>query len=258
MSLESFLRDYSDVYDTLYEEKNYGLECDIIELLLSRHQYRKTATILDLGCGTGNHVFQLMKRGYSVVGVDKSEGMISVAKAKAAASGISSDERFLLDDARSVELRREFDAVLMMFAVLGYQTTNDDVVASLGTVRKHLRTGGLFIFDVWYGPAVLIQRPSDRIKIIQIDTGQVIRSARSRIDLANHTCQVAYTVWKTDSNKLVTETSEVHTMRYFFPLELAHYLGYCGMNLIELRAFPEIERRPDETTWNVTGIARAI
>jgi hypothetical protein len=51
----------------------------------------------------------------------------------------------------------------MMFAVLGYQGENDDVLAALKTAHRHARPGGLFLFDVWYGPAVLHERPSQRV-----------------------------------------------------------------------------------------------
>ena len=53
----------------------------------------------------------------------------------------------------------------MMFAVLGYQHTNADVLDALATARAHLDVGGLFAFDVWYGPAVLSERPSERVKV---------------------------------------------------------------------------------------------
>ena len=47
-----------------------------------------------------------------------------------------------------------------MFAVIGYQTSNDELFAALQTVRRHLKPKGLFICDFWYGPAVLKQRPT--------------------------------------------------------------------------------------------------
>jgi hypothetical protein len=50
--------------------------------------------------------------------------------------------------------------LIEMFAVLGCQLDNSDVVASLGGARRHLRPSGLLFFEVWYGPAVLHQRPS--------------------------------------------------------------------------------------------------
>jgi hypothetical protein len=47
---------------------------------------------------------------------------------------------FQRGDIRSVDVGRKFDATLMMFAVLGYQTENTDVLAELGTARRHLNS----------------------------------------------------------------------------------------------------------------------
>lgn len=56
----------------------------------------------------------------------------------------------------------------------------------------------------------------------------------------------------------MAETKECHSVRYFFPLELALFLECSGFAPIQLGAFPEFDRSPDETTWNVLGVARAV
>lgn len=154
MTGESFGDGYAGVYDWLYTDKDYAAERDLLEQLFWRHAAGKVGAILDLGCGTGGHAFPLLERGYQVVGVDRSEGMLSQAIRKLAAlpPEASSGLEFLQGELQTLELDRSFDAVLMMFAVLGYQTTNAEVLAALDTARRHLTPGGLLIFDLWYGP----------------------------------------------------------------------------------------------------------
>jgi SAM-dependent methyltransferase len=77
-----FREEYSGVYDALYQDKGYEKECDYIEALFKKYDYRPT-TILDLGCGTGGHALILSKRGYKVSGVDRSASMLDIAKKKA-------------------------------------------------------------------------------------------------------------------------------------------------------------------------------
>ncbi len=113
----------------------------------------------------------------------------------------------------------------MMFAVLGYQLTNEDILASLKTVRRHLEPGGLFIGDVWYGPAVLAIRPSDKIKTIPTDDGKVIRLASGKLDIYNHLATVNYHVLHLRGQRILNESEEAHQMRYFFPQELALFLN---------------------------------
>jgi SAM-dependent methyltransferase len=253
---EPFGSVYADCYDLLYQVKDYHVECDLIERLLLAYGGGKIASILDLGCGTGNHALPLARRGFEVTGVDRSEFMLEQARSKATVSGYSSPDRFYQGDIRTVELEQRFDAALLMFAVLGYQLDNADVTAALRTVRRHLRPGGLLLFDVWHGPAVLFQRPADRARIIPTSDGKILRTSSSELDTNRHVCTVHYHVWRFAAERLLSETEEEHTVRYFFPLELNLFLESAGFTPIRFGAFPEFDHEPDEKTWNALCVAR--
>jgi SAM-dependent methyltransferase len=255
---QPFGADYSNCYDALYAEKDYEAECDLIEKLLRTYGDGQIDSILDLGCGTGNHALPLSCRGYEVIGVDRSEFMLHQARSKATGSGRASADRFHYADIRSVDLGRQFDAALIMFAVLGYQIDDGDVIATLRTARRHLRLGGLLIFDVWYGPAVLFQRPSDRLKAIPTSDGKIVRISSSKLNTSSHVCTVTYHVSIFAAERLLSETEEEHTVRYFFPVDLKLSLEAAGFKPLRLGAFPEFDRDPGEHTWNVLCVARAV
>jgi SAM-dependent methyltransferase len=248
---------YSDAYDLLYTDKDYRSECDMLEQLLDRYSNSKVSSVLDLGCGTGNHVFEMSSRGYRVLGVDRSEDMLAVARRRLGNIDIA-NVRLQQGDVREIDLHEQFDAVLIMFAVLGYQIENNDVLATLRASRRHLKTGSLLIFDVWYGPAVLQEKPSDRFKIIPTTDGRILRGASGQLDVSRHSCDVHYHLWRIAGDRLVAETRETHRMRYFFPQEIDLFLSQSGFSLIRLGAFPQFDRDPDLNTWNVTAVARAI
>ncbi len=253
-----FGSEYAGAYDDLYKDKDYGEECELIDRLLQRYGNGTVHSLLDLGCGTGNHALPLAKRGYTVVGVDRSVDMLESARKKAANQNIDGRARFYQGDVRNFQLDQVFDASLMMFAVLGYQLENADVLAALRTARKHMRSGGLFLFDVWYGPAVLRQGPSDRIKSIPIEKGRILRVASGQLDVQHHLCSVSYHLWRMEGDRLQGETEETHLMRFFFPLELNLFLECCDFTPLRLGAFPEFDQEPDQNTWNVWGVARAV
>jgi len=247
-----FGRDYAAAYDDLYQDKDYVAECDLIERVFEMYGQGPTRRVLDLGCGTGGHAVILAKRGYDVVGVDRSPEMLANARA------LGSSARFELGEIASVDLGETFDAALMMFAVLGYQVGNADVQAALASVRRHLRPSGLFFSDFWYGPAVLAQRPSERVKVIDSSHGQLIRVAAGELDARRDLCVVRYHVWRIEERRIVAEVREQHPMRYFFGLELELLLAAAGFELTRLGVFPTLDDEPTEQTWNVALVARAI
>lgn len=120
MSEAVFKQGYADQYDLFYGDKDYESECDLLERVFKRYSKEPVHTILDLGCGTGNHSIPLACRGYEVHGVDLSENMLAHALKKSQSGKINHPPVFSQGDVRSVDLGKQFDAVLMMFAVLGY------------------------------------------------------------------------------------------------------------------------------------------
>jgi SAM-dependent methyltransferase len=247
-----FGRDYAAAYDDLYRDKDYLAECDLIERVFQTYGQLAIKRVLDLGCGTGGHAVPLAQRGFEVVGVDRSADMLERARARGSAA------RFELGEIGGVDLGETFDAALMMFAVLGYQVGNSDVQAALATARRHLRPNGLFLCDFWYGPAVLAQRPSERVKVLDTSEGQVIRVATGDMDARHDLCMVRYHVWRITDGRVSAEVREQHPMRYFFELELDLFLTSAGFELVRFGAFPEIDDEPTEQTWNVALVARAI
>ncbi len=245
---------YAEMYDLLYASKDYEGECDRLETAF-KLATRQVHSVLDLGCGTGNHAIPLARRGYSVVGVDRSPGMLERARGKANGPRETQVE-FVLGDLRDVRLNRQFDVCIVMFAVLGYQATNRDVAASLDNVRHHLQPGGIFAFDVWNGAAVLAVGPSERRRTAPDGERRLIRFSSGRLDLRRHLCHVHAHQLLVEGAQIVSEVEETHAMRYFFPLELELFLDHAGFDLVEMTSFDNPEQELDSQTWNMFVVAR--
>jgi SAM-dependent methyltransferase len=256
----SFGADYAAAYDPLYGDKDYEGECDLVLRLLAAHGGRGPLRLLDLGCGTGGHALPLARRGHALTGVDRAPAMLERARAKAAGlvppAGVPLPV-FREGDARDLDLGVRFDAILMMFAVLGYLHTNADLTAALRTVRRHLVPGGHFVFDVWNGPAVLTDPPGRRARTVASGDGRITRTTESRLDVVRHLCYVYFALEREASDGTVATWAEDHVMRFFFPLELDLALAGAGLRLVDLRRLPDGEGPPDERAWTVVGIARA-
>ena len=248
---------YAGQYDQLYAEKNYLGECDLIEAAVKRYSSETPATLVDIGCGTGNHAIEFARRGYTVTGVDLSESMIEYAAQKTLS--LKSEERpaWLCGDAREFDTGTTFDLGIMMFAVIGYLTTNDDVLKGLRNIRRQLKPSALFICDFWYGPSVLSAKPADRVRTLTTEEGQVIRASSTTLDVVHHTADVTFKLWTLKRDRLTGETTETHRLRYFFPQEFALLLSQAGFTLQGMSGFPTLDDALTEQTWNAFVVARA-
>lgn len=250
---EPFQSAYASLYDSLYADKEYDAEVDLLEEIFRRFLQARTATILDLGCGTGNHALRLARRGYSVTGVDRSAAMLDVARVKSGEAGLA--VRLVEADISSYSIDAHFDAALMMFAVLSYQQANDDVRTTLDTVRRHLRPGGLLIFDVWHGPGVLSDPPVERTKEVDAGSeGRVARTAHPTLDVRRSLCRIEY-----DLSHLNGEVigEEQHVVRFFFPTEVELFLQVSGFEMLSITPFGALDSDVERTTWNALVVARA-
>jgi len=251
---------YAGNYDSMYAAKDYLAECDVIERAFARFGDGRVHSIADFGCGTGSHAIPLARRGYDVVGVDRSDAMLAGARAKADRAEREDGMgtlAFRQGDLRDVTLGSTFDAVLMMFAVLGYQHTNQDVTRTLTNIKKHLRPGGLLVFDIWYGPAVLHDRPGTKSREMPTAHGRIVRMASSEIDVLRHVCTVDIALTVIEHDRVMSQETERHDVRFFFPQEIAALLELTGFRVCRLGAFPEFEQPPTEDNWNAMVVAQA-
>lgn len=251
---------YAGAYDALYGEKNYAAECDMIEDLFREFGgIGKPASLADFGCGTGNHAVPLARRGYRVAGVDLSSAMLEQARAKAAQAGVSGSTRFVLGNVQDAALPgAPFDAAIMMFAVLGYQRTDAEVIAALSNVRRHLSPGAPFVFDVWYGPAVLADRPGARERQVDGPGGTIVRRTRSTLDETQKVCTVHFELERFEGGKSGGSVREDHVMRYFFREELESFAAKAGFEPVALRDFSDYRKPAMDSSWNVVGVFRAV
>ena len=248
---------YANNYDSFYENKNYQSECDLIEKSFQQLGMKKEGTqVLDLGCGTGNHAIILSKRGFQVTGVDQSASMVEIASKKAKAQNVTNVE-FLHSDIANFRSNTDYDGAVMMFAVLSYLTENKVLIESLKNVRRHLKKGAIFVCDFWYGPSVLTLRPTDRVKTFNHENEKVIRSVSTKLDTFKQTADVNINVLSIKNGADLKESSEVHTMRYFFPQELELIFDLAGFDLKKIGSFDSPERQPTDQDWSAMAIALA-
>lgn len=245
---------YADWYDLFYADKDYRAEADYVSRILHQHGVAGPS-LLEIGCGTGAHASWLASDGWQVYGIDRSEEMLTQARGRFA--GKEAVAEFHLGDARDFNLSRQFDAVVSLFHVMSYQAEAGDIESALRSVRRHLRPNGLFLFDFWFGPAVLAQKPESRTRTIEDKRYRVVRVATPTLHNAQSIVDVRYDFDITDKyHGAQSELDELHRMRYLFPDEIDSMAKAMGFRLDGLTEWMS-ECAPTEQSWNACAILRA-
>lgn len=246
-------KDYSFYYDAFYEDKDYCGEAKQIDDLFKKYG-SNINHVMCFGCGTGKHDFELNKLGYSMTGIDMSPEMISIAQKTAADKGI--DEKFNVADIRKYEPSQKYDAVISLFHVMSYQTTNEDLIDAFVAARKCLDDGGLFVFDAWYGPGVLTDLPTVREKKVIKQGCEIIRVAKPVMHDKENLVDVNYEIIVMNNGEyhIIEET---HRMRYLFVPEIKMMLNHAGFELVENVDCKNL-KPTSYASWTSYFIARAI
>jgi SAM-dependent methyltransferase len=237
---------YGHYYDLLYRDKDYTAEVAYIELLLNRYGIGR-GNLLEFGSGTGKHGCLLAAKGYIVHGIELSAEMVSFAQTP---FGFTCQQ----GDIAQVNMKRKYDAVLSLFHTISYQTRNDQLKAVLCNAASHLNSGGIFIFDFWYSPAVWAQKPVVRVKRMRDNQIEIVRIAEPLIFPNENRVDVNYTIYarnlKSDS---VEAISESHPMRHFSLPEIEILAQNNGFELVNQEEFLTGDV-PSESTWGVCVI----
>jgi len=241
---------YSRYYDLLYRDKDYVAEAGYIAGLLERFGF-SGKRLLEFGSGTGKHGRLLAKRGYEVTGIERSAEMVAKAEV---APGFSCQQ----GDICSLQLGQAFDAVLSLFHVVSYQTTNEAVQAVFARAAEHLEAGGLFVFDVWYTPAVYAQKPVVRVKRMEDEAIEITRIAEPELFPNENCVDVNYTIFARDLTSGAVETmTETHPMRHFSLPELDLLAQMSGFEVVGTEEFLT-GKKPSEQTWGVCLILKKV
>ena len=238
-------KEYSNYYDSFYKDKDYNKEVEFLEEIIKRYS-SPVENILSLGCGTATHDALLAKKGFKIMGIDRSEEMLEIAKEKTRNLPID----FKCCDNSNFYLDKKFDMAIAMFNVVGYQTENDAMEGMLKSTANCLKEGGLLVFDCWYLPAVLKDRPFDKEK----EMDGVVRKTKQTLDIEKNFLNINLQVFK-DGEKIVDED---HGMRFWTLPELKYFLKKAGFELVRACKFLDLDSGVSEDNWDMFIIAKKI
>jgi 2-polyprenyl-3-methyl-5-hydroxy-6-metoxy-1,4-benzoquinol methylase len=106
---------------------------------------RPNMDILDLGCGPGIYCEKLALKGHQITGIDFSRNSIAYAKDQAKRKNL--DIKYLCQSYLDITFDNCFDLIFIIYTDLGVLIPKDRIRLHK-KIRKALKPGGTFIFDV--------------------------------------------------------------------------------------------------------------
>lgn len=197
--------------------------------------------VLELACGTGTILLPIAARGIPCEGIDLSEEMLAVARAKSQASGVNVGLR--TGDMAKFELPRQFPLIFSASNSLLHLHATSDLLSCFGSVRRHLQPGGRFAFDV-FNPSVRMLASADGVRremqrFIDPERGEVRLDAAKRYDAE---AQVGREIWYFSTEGEPDFFVVSLELRSIFPQELPLLLDAGGLRLLE--RYGDFEREP--------------
>ena len=129
----------------MFREKAWEEAAEQVERLETLLDIEPPARVLDLCCGPGRHTLALARRGYRVLGVDRTERFLEEARERADAEGLDVD--LAHSDMRDFVEPEGFDAAINMLTSFGYFPDPEDDDRVVANLHASLVPGGRVVLD---------------------------------------------------------------------------------------------------------------
>ncbi|MCB1193288.1 MAG: class I SAM-dependent methyltransferase [Leptospiraceae bacterium] len=231
MKLYSDLAEY--YYDIEKTNRSFQEEIGFVNTLFQKHKVR---SIVDLGCGTGEHVTALQSMGYKVIGIDSSVSMLEIAKRR------FPDCHFQTGLIQGFQAKQTFDAALCIFGTFNYLVDNEDIESALIKLKQNLKPVGIAVFEIWnsYPIQQIKRKPITTVSMTKIGKTIVKRNRGFRIAAEEESktiVEVNY-IYHLDNK----EIKDKHVMRVFSFSEIAQLLNKFQFQILNIYASYSMEK----------------
>lgn len=199
----------------------------------------EAGAVLEVACGTGRLAVRLAQSGARVVGVDLSEAMLAVARAK---SADLPGARWLAGDMLSFDAGESFPLIIVPGHSFQFMLTPQDQLACLLNLKRHAAPGGRLVIhldhqdvswlgDLRAGKGGVFEAAGEAVHPV---TGQRIRTRRAwAYELATQTAITSAVREAVDAAGQVVERWEIGPTRLHcvFRFEMEHLVARAGLTV---------------------------
>ncbi|MDE0686460.1 MAG: class I SAM-dependent methyltransferase [Candidatus Poribacteria bacterium] len=249
------MEEYNKVNSIFYDYYATGLKGDIQFYV---EEVQKTGgPVLDLGCGTGRILIPVAESGITIVGLDRSQAMLTMLEKKVTQLNIETQRRIELvkGDMHNFSLERSFKLIMIPYRSFMHLLSVEKQRQALCCIRAHLTEGGCLVFNLF--------DPQEGYIPTDIDSGSFGPALRKESEFISPYTGHSVIVWGTykhdpelqmivvrnlfeelsDSGRVVSRTySNPFSLRYFYRYEMEYLLQLCGYRVKTL--YGSFQREP--------------
>ncbi|MBN2079146.1 MAG: methyltransferase domain-containing protein [Spirochaetes bacterium] len=226
---------YHDLAEYYFSiENNHRDISQDVAFILALPECRPGASLLDLGCGTGEHLDLLSRKGLRCTGIDDSDEMLAIARSRFPGAA-----EFIMQNMAEIDYENDFDLVISLFGSFNYIIHDADVEAMLSRIGRALKPGGGGVLEIWNAP------PINRIREKEIGPvsttlfeGSTIGRERGfamRGDTDKTVVEVHYR-YRIEGPEGLKTLRDRHVMRAFTPDEITRFIVAAGLSLSRVYA----------------------
>lgn len=195
-------------YDPLYAAtgKDHTAEARALLDVAQRLGVRPTS-LLDVACGTGQHLAAFHEVVGDVVGLDHAPGMLDVARER-----LPDDVPLRHGDMRRFDLERTFDLVTCLFSAIGHVRDEGDLDAAIAAMARHVAPGGALLVEPWLTPDRVRGEGMRDLDTVTTEDGVCARASSSEL---RGDVMVVQFAWAIATPEGVQTAEESHRMPLF-------------------------------------------
>lgn len=210
------------------KHRNISNDISLVKQLVPRNSRSR---LLDIGCGTGEHLDLFRKEGFRCTGIDSSEEMIKIARQRNGA-GI----QYKIADMLELDYYQQFDIITCLFGSFDYILSNRDVDTVFYNTYRALKPGGVAVFEIWnaYPLHRIEEKGLSHVSTTYYKENKIERERGFRlVEKRPRTIVDVFYRYAVYSGGKVRYVDDKHQMRAYYQKEIERIIRDSGFKIID-------------------------
>ncbi|MEM9622369.1 MAG: class I SAM-dependent methyltransferase [Pseudomonadota bacterium] len=219
---------------------------------IKRFVQRYGTPALELACGAGHPMLDLLSDGLQVHGVDSSMDMLDLCRSKGADMGLQ--PTLFCQRMQDLALAEQYRCCYFAGASFCLLDDIDDACATLAAVHRHIQPGGAFLISL-FRPQMEKQPSQVRRKIMADGTTGTVRSIAQSENRQQQTVTTTLRYTHEQDGKLLDAVERDWLTRWYTVKQMTDLLEAAGFDILRCTDYDGAAAEPSATDFSVVALA---